>query len=100
MKPTFTRKQKLLMGGAFLFAVLLVIVGNFGSHWVHGTNVEPVPDLRAADSQGSSIERDAGKFSNFPEVPDGFPLTPVWLEDYFQERDFSDHVMMDRVLVE
>lgn len=33
-------------------------------------------------------------------MPDGFPLTPVWLEDYFHERDFSKHVAVYRVLIE
>ncbi len=98
MKTTFTRKQTLLLGGALLFAVVIVIGSNFGSRWVHGTNSEPLPDLRV--SQDSSVEREDGNISNFPEVPDGFPMTPVWLEDYFQERDFSDHVTMYRVLIE
>ena len=100
MKTTFTKKQTLLLCGALLFAVLIVIGSNFGSRWVHGTNSEPLSDLRVFVSQDSSIERDEGKFSNFPEVPDGFPMTPVWLEDYFHERDFSEHVLMYRVLIE
>lgn len=100
MKTTFTRKQTLLLGGALLFVVLIVIGSNFGSRWVHGTNSEPLPDLRVFVSQDSSTEREDSKFSNFPEVPDGFPMTPVWFEDYFQEHDFSEHVTMYRVLIE
>ena len=100
MKTTFTRKQKLLMVGAFLFAVLLVVGSNFGNRWVHSINDEPLADFRAFVSQDSSIGRDERKPGNFPGVPDGFPLTPVWLEDYFHERDFSDHVLMYRVLIE
>lgn len=40
--------------------------------------------------------------NDFPEVPEGFPpeLKPVWLEDYFDEDRFADHVIMSRVLIE
>ena len=39
---------------------------------------------------------------DFPEVPEGYPadLKPVWLEDYFDEDRFADHVIMSRVLIE
>ena len=39
---------------------------------------------------------------DFPEVPEGYPadLKPVWLEDYFDEDRFADHVIMGRVLIE
>ncbi len=39
---------------------------------------------------------------DFPEVPEGFPpeLKPVWLEDWFDEDRFADHVIMSRVLIE
>ncbi len=40
----FTRQQNLLMGFTFLFAVLLVAGGYFGRRWLHGPDVEPVPD--------------------------------------------------------
>ena len=49
-----------------------------------------------------SLEQDEGESSDYPEVPDGFPsnLKPVWLKDYFHERDFSEHVTLYRVLIE
>ena len=39
---------------------------------------------------------------DFPEVPEGFPpeIKPVWLEDWFDEGRFADHVIMSRVLIE
>ena len=46
-----------------------------------------------------TLERDEGESSKYPAVPDGFPETPVWLEDYFHERDFSDQVTLYRVLI-
>ena len=45
----FTRQQKLLTGGAVLFAVLLVAGSNFGSRWLHGPDVEPVPEHLLSD---------------------------------------------------
>ena len=39
----FTGKQKLVIGGAILFAVLFVVGSYFGSHWYYG-EVEPVPE--------------------------------------------------------
>ena len=32
--------------------------------------------------------------------PDGFPMAPVWLKDYFHKHDFSAHVTISRVLIE
>ena len=40
----FTIRQRLLMGGAFLFAVILVAGSYFGSYWIHGPDVESVPE--------------------------------------------------------
>ncbi len=54
----FTRQQNLLMGFAFLFAVLLVAGGYFGSRWLHGPDVEPVPEHFLSDKPRSvSINR-------------------------------------------
>ena len=47
-----------------------------------------------------TLQQAEGKSSDFPEVPDGFPMTPVWLKDYFHERDFSEHVTLYRILIE
>ncbi|MDE0185400.1 MAG: hypothetical protein OXP71_08060 [Candidatus Poribacteria bacterium] len=49
-----------------------------------------------------ALEQEETKSSKYPPVPDGFPsdLKPVWLEDYFDEDDFSNHVTMYRVLIE
>ena len=125
----FTTRQKLLTGGTLLFAVLLVAGSYFGRHWFYSPDVQPVPEhlladkprtaqmnrpVRASVSQdspllsvvesfsyvGSTTDSDEGESNDFPEVPDGFPLTPVWLEDYFHERDYSEHVPMYRVLIE
>ena len=55
----FTRQQKLLMGGAFLFAVLLLVAGSyFGRHWFLGPDVEPAPEHLLSDKPRSvSINR-------------------------------------------
>ncbi|MDE0185399.1 MAG: hypothetical protein OXP71_08055 [Candidatus Poribacteria bacterium] len=47
-----------------------------------------------------ALEQEEAESSKYPEVPDGFPMTPVWLEDYFHERDFSAHVTLYRALIE
>ena len=47
-----------------------------------------------------ALEQEEAQSSKYPEVPDGFPITPVWLEDYFHERDFSAHVILYRALIE
>ncbi len=39
----FTSKQKLVIGGAILFAVLFVVGSYFGSHWYYG-DIDPVPE--------------------------------------------------------
>ena len=39
----FTGKQKLVIGGAILFAVLFVVGSYFGGHWYYG-DIEPVPE--------------------------------------------------------
>ena len=163
----FTIRQKLLLGGSVLVAVLLVAGGYYGSRWLCGPDVEPLPEhllsdrppavsmnrpVRASGSQDTSsvletdlvsesedellsdsetesdstsideelaaqlaalsdeeltalaesLEQDDGESSDYPEVPDGFPsnLKPVWLKDYFHERDFSEHVTLYRVLIE
>ncbi len=41
----FTGKQKLVIGGAILFAVLFVVGSYFGGHWYYG-DVEPVEVLQ------------------------------------------------------
>ena len=157
----FTRKQKPLIGGAFLFAVLLVSGSYFGSRWLHGPDVEPLPEHLLSDKPRSvsinrpvhaSVSQDTPSVSedesssdvgstkapeetlsseelaalcdeelkalakalsallqessnakgDLPEVPNGFPsdLKPVWLEDYFDENLFANHVIMYRVLIE
>ena len=54
----FTRQQKLLMGGVFLFAVLLVAGSYFGSRWLHGPDVEAVPEhLLTAEPRSVSVNR-------------------------------------------
>ena len=149
----FTIRQKLLLCGSVLFAALFVAGSYYGSRWLHGPDVEPLPEhllsdrphgvsmnrpVRASGSQyapsvsetdmvsdgglsgdvvstsdsdeienaernelveeRSALEQGEGK--DFPEVPEGFPVTPVWLKDYFHERDFSNHVRLYRVLIE
>lgn len=154
----FTVRQKLLLGGAVLVAVLLVAGSYFGRHWFFGPDVEPTPehpltarrsavtsvsqhtspvDSRSEDESFSDVgsttdsdeilsseelaalsdedltdladalseleqdeEASSDAKGDFPEVPDGFPMTPVWLKDYFHKRDFSDHVLTYRVLIE
>lgn len=159
----FTFRQKLVIAGATLFAVLIVVVSYFGSRWFHGPDVEPIPEqvLKAAgraapisvstsnsslsetdsvsesgdesfsdgdlitDSDSTEVEideeleaqlaalsdddftalaealeQDGRESSKYPEVPEGFPVTPVWLKDYFHERDFSNHVRLYRILIE
>lgn len=39
----FTAKQKLVLGGAILFAGLFIVGSYFGSHWYYG-EIEPVPE--------------------------------------------------------
>ena len=158
----FKIRQKLVIAGATLIAVLIVVVSYFGSRWLHGPDVEPVAEnvLNAAgrsapisvstsnsslsetdsvsesgdesfrdsalitDSDSTEVDidneleaqlavlsgeeftalaeaqaLDEGKSSDFPEVPDGFPMTPVWLKDFFHKHDFSAHVILDRVLI-
>lgn len=138
----FTIQQKLVIAGAALIAVLIVAVGYFGGRWLHGADVEPIPEhvlnaagrsapisvstsnssLSETDSVSESgdesfsdgdlitdsdstevevdeeleaqlavlsdeeftnlaaaLEQDEGESSKYPEVPEGFPMTPVWL---------------------
>ena len=165
----FSNRKKLLLGGAFLLAVLLIAGGYYGSRWLFSPDVESVteyvlPDeplpaqmnrpVRASSSQDTSsvpetdlvsesedelfsdsetdsdstsideeleattsvaalsdeeltalaeaLEQEEEKTSKYPAVPDGYPssLEPVWLKDYFSEGNFSNHVVMDRVLIE
>ena len=46
-----------------------------------------------------ALEQDEGESSKYPAVPNGFPMTPVWLEDYFDEDSHADHVTISRVLI-
>ena len=149
----FTIRQKLLLCRSVLFSVLLVAGSYFGSRWLHGADVEPLPEhllsdrpdgvsmnrpVRASVSQyapsvsetdmvsdgglsgdvvstsdsdeienaernelveeRSALEQEEGK--DFPEVPEGFPVTPVWLKDFFDENLHADFVIIDRVLIE
>ena len=53
-----TRKQKLSVGDAVLFAVLLVAGSYFGSRWIHSPDVESVPEhLLTAEPHSVSINR-------------------------------------------
>ena len=47
-----------------------------------------------------ALEKDEGQSSKYPPVPEGFPETPVWFEDYFDETRHAKHVTMYRVLIE
>lgn len=149
----FTIRQKLLLCGSVLISALLIVGGYFGSRWLHGPDVEPLPEHLQSDGpravsvnhpvhasvsqytpsdletdlvsdgglsddvvstsdsdkienaernelveEHSALEQEEGK--DFPKVPEGFPVTPVWLKDYFHERDFSNHVRLYRVLIE
>ena len=155
----FTIRQKLLLCGSVLFSVLFVAGSYFGSRWLHGPDVEPLPEhllsdgpravstnhpVRASVSQytpsgfesqsvidddstpeteqnyddeeeeletllnslsdeeltalAESLEQEEGK--DFPEVPAGFPFTPIWLKDNFHERDYTEHVTLYRVMIE
>lgn len=40
----FSIRQKLVIAGAALIAVLIVVVSYFGSRWLHGPDVEPIPE--------------------------------------------------------
>ena len=54
----FTTRQNLLLGGSVLVAVLLVAGSYFGSRWLHGPDVEPVPEHLLSDKPRSvSINR-------------------------------------------
>ena len=56
----FTSKQKLLVGGAVLFAVLPVAGSYFGSRLLHGPGVEPVPEhLLTAKRHAEQMNRPA-----------------------------------------
>ena len=37
---------------------------------------------------------------DYPAVPEGYPHTPVWLEDYFNENLHASHVIMHHVAIE
>ena len=45
----FTNREKLLLGGSVLFAVLMVAGSYFGRHWFFGPDVEPVPEHLLTD---------------------------------------------------
>ena len=47
-----------------------------------------------------ALEQDEAESSKYPAVPDGYPLKPVWLEDYFDEDLHANHVTIARVLIE
>ena len=50
----FTKRQKLLIGGAVLFSVLLVAGSYFGRHWFFGPDVEPAPEHLLTDEPRSA----------------------------------------------
>ena len=69
----FTSKQKLLMGGAVLFAVLPVADGYYGSRWLFSPNVESVteyvlPDRPPAVSMNRSVCNSVSQHT--PSVPE------------------------------
>ena len=162
----FTIRQKLLLCGSVLISALLIAGSYFGSRWLHGPDVDPLPEhllsdrppavsmnrpVRASVSQYTpsipeadfvsedesfsdtdspinsdgidddldaqlaslsdedftdladalaELEQDEGESSDYPAIPDGFPLTPVWLKDFFDENLHADFVIIDRVLIE
>ena len=54
----FTIRQKLLLCGSVLFSILLVAGSYFGSRWLHGPDVEPLPEHLLSDrSHGVSMNR-------------------------------------------
>ncbi len=64
------------------------------------TRDEPLSlvDAFLPDDMGSGAEVHA----DFPEVPEGFPLTPVWADNRFpnyQKGDMLDHETISRVLI-
>ena len=82
----FTIRQKLFLGGAVLLSVLLVAV-IFGRRWLLSPDVE-------------ILQKHDRESNDYPAVPDGFPLTPVWLKDFFDQNLHADYVIIDRVLIE
>ena len=55
-----TSKQRLLVGATVLFAVLLVAGSYFGSRWLHGPDVNPVPEhLLTAKRYAGQMNRPA-----------------------------------------
>ena len=78
---------------------------------VHASVSQDTPSVSEAESSSdvgpttdsdevevlSALEQEERESGDFPKVPEGFPVTPVWLEDYFHEQDFSDHVTLYRV---
>ncbi|MYB95353.1 hypothetical protein F4054_07315 [Candidatus Poribacteria bacterium] len=57
-----------------------------------------IADAFLADDVGTAEEDRA----DFPEVPEGFPMTPVWADDRFpnyQKGDMQDHETISRVLI-
>ena len=73
-------------------------------------SIIPIAILACADSGDSGdnsppiihhvVTPEPTPSGDFPEVPEGFPLTPVWLQENFYEQFHSDHVTMYRVLIE
>lgn len=78
----FSIRQKLVIAGAALIAVLIVVVSYFGSRWLHGPDVEPIPEqvLKAAGraapisvstSNSSLLETDSVSESGDESFSDG-----------------------------
>ena len=68
----FTIRQKLLLCGSVLFSVLLVAGSYFGSRWLHGADVEPLPEHLLSDrSHVVSMNRPADG-----PVSEGAPSMP------------------------
>lgn len=45
----FTMRQKLLLCGSVLIPALLIVCSYFGSRWIHGPDVEPLPEHLLSD---------------------------------------------------
>ena len=68
----FTIRQKLLLCGSVFFSVLLIAGSYFGSRWLHGPDVRPVPEFLLSDRpravsmnrpDRASVLRDASSMS-------------------------------------
>ena len=81
---------------------------SFETHSPQGGPAEGVSEVvdKAIDVEApeeinlSENEIEEGVTNDFPEVPDGFPMTPVWEEfSNYQKGDMQDHETLYRVLI-